>query len=74
MTIKTTNDLVSIVEAGGGLDLDVSMRFTPDLVKIASAALKSGATVILRNIGMRVTHDLVEIAQAGGGRVIFVFD
>ena len=69
---KQTDDLVRIVEAGGGLTLDASNRSTDDLVLIAEAAASSDARVTFRKVGGRDTDELVLIAEAGGGNVGFV--
>jgi hypothetical protein len=71
MNGRMTADLVAIVSAGGGLDIDASMRMTPDLQAIAAAAARSGATVIFRGMASRMTNELQATAAAGKGRVIF---
>ena len=71
MTFRSTADLIEIVTAGGGLDLEASLRPTPDLIQIAAAAARGGGRIILRNLDLRPTGDLIQIGSAGKGRVIF---
>jgi hypothetical protein len=55
-------DLVQIVANGGGLDMKVGPRNQQDLVQLAANAGRSGAKLVLRDVGMRPTTDLVQIA------------
>ena len=71
LSMRTTEELVRIVNAGGGLVLEVTRRPTDELAKIAAAAKRSGATVIFRHVATRKTDDLAKIAAAGKGVVIF---
>ena len=64
-------DLISIVAAGGGLDLDVGNRTSSELLSLASAASQSGARIILRGLGGRMISELISIASAGKGAVQF---
>jgi hypothetical protein len=68
---KTTEELIQLARAGGGFVLDVGRRNTDDLVRIASAAKKSGSTVIFRKTGARRNESLIKIAAAGKRHVIF---
>lgn len=65
--MKTTNELVRIALAGGGLDLRNRKMTTDDLVRIALAASKHGAKVKI--MSDRTTDELVRIALAGKGCV-----
>lgn len=69
--MKTTDELVKIAAAGGGLVVEAGRRTTEELMRISAAAKHSGATVVFRNVAMRKTDALVRIAGAGKGRVIF---
>ncbi len=69
--MRSIDEVVRIVEAGGGVVLAASMKRREDLVRIAQAAARSGAKVTLQGLGMRGTDEIVEIASAGGGNVIF---
>lgn len=72
MTMRSTNDLVRIASAGGGMAIDAGMRQTNDLVRIASAASNHpGTRIFLGGLSMRDTNDLVRIASAGKGAVVF---
>lgn len=67
--MKSTADIVRIVSHGGGVIVD-SSKATDDLVRIASQAATSGATVIIRGAGNKSMDDLVRIASHGKGKVI----
>ncbi len=69
--IKSIDDLLQIVRNGGGLDMQVDHRTTPELVQLVSNA-KPKSTIILRNANTRPTPDLVHIAANAKGCVIFV--
>ncbi|MFH1614381.1 MAG: hypothetical protein ABIG61_04765 [Planctomycetota bacterium] len=72
--ILTTQDIVSIVSAGGGMVLDTKNRTTQDLISITSASRNKGSKIILKNLSFRTTQELVSIASAGNGNVIFLID
>jgi hypothetical protein len=67
----STDDLVKIVEAGGGVTFDAEAKTKDELVRIATAAAQFDATVTFRNVTSLSVDDLVEIAKAGDGWVIF---
>jgi hypothetical protein len=67
---RSTEELVRIVQAGGGLKLTATHRSTDDLVLIAAAAPDWGVPVTLSGLEDRSTDDLVLIAEAGQGSVI----
>jgi len=69
---KTTEQLLQIVTAGGGIIIDGSQPID-ELVQIAAAASGSGATVIIKNADTKTTHRLTEISAAGRGNVILEF-
>ena len=69
--LRTTNDLVRLAIAGGGMIVSAETKTTSDLVRIAIAAKGKGkGKVIFKNLNMRTTDDLVRIAIAGGDNVI----
>jgi hypothetical protein len=70
-SMKTTDELVSIVAAGGGLVFDPGRRSTEELIRISTAAKRGGATVVFKNMALRKTDALLKIAAAGRGNVIF---
>ena len=69
-TAKTTDQLLEILSAGGGIIIDAS-KTTEQLVRLAAAAAHAGALMIVKNAGTKTTQQLVEIAASGKGRVIF---
>jgi len=69
--VRTEPDVIQILSAGGGVEMDAALKPTDVLVRMASAARGSGASLVLKGLGMRPTADLVRIASAGGGAVIF---
>ena len=66
---KTTEQIIQIVSAGGGVIIDGSQPID-ELVQIAAAASGSGATVIIKNADEKTTLRLTEIGAAGQGNVI----
>lgn len=68
---RTTDDLIRIAHAGGGLRLNAGTRLTDDLVRIAHAASNKGARLFIAGASGRLTDDLVRIAHAGNGSVVF---
>jgi hypothetical protein len=67
----STEDLVRIASAAGGIRFNVLGRSTDDLVRIAAAASTSGARLFLSGMSGRPTDDLIKIAGAGKGAVVF---
>jgi ABC-type branched-subunit amino acid transport system substrate-binding protein len=67
---KTTDQLVRIASAGGGMIIDGEAKTTDQLVRIATTAAGSGVQVIIANVNSKTTDQLVRIASAGGGHVI----
>ena len=65
------DDLIRIVNAGGGFRLDATHRYPDELMQIATAAKTGGATVIFYGMSAYYTDDLMRIATAGMGSVIF---
>lgn len=65
--------LLSIIQAGGGLVIDLNKQslLPQTLVQLASAASVSGATIVIRNPNFLLPKTMVQIALAGGGRVTF---
>jgi hypothetical protein len=68
---KTPDQLINILRAGGGLILDAATQAPEQLLRMATAAAGSGATLILRNADYKPPDQLMNIAAAGRGRVIF---
>jgi hypothetical protein len=67
---RSTEDLIRVVRAGGGLKLTVADRSTEDLVRIAAAAADWGVSVTFSGLEDRSTDDLALIADAGQGLVV----
>ena len=68
---RSTDDLVSIAEAGAGFTLTTAGRSTDDLIRIAAAASEWGTTLTFIGVEQRSTEELLRIAQAGEGFVAF---
>jgi hypothetical protein len=62
---------VRLVAAGGGIDMDMTVRPVEDLIRIAPAAARTGARVIFRGTRGRPVNDLIAIATAGKNWVTF---
>ena len=71
MRTLSTDEIVRIVAAGGGIILDTKYKSTDELVRIAASSKPNGAKVILRNLTYKSTDELVRIGAAGKGNVIF---
>jgi DNA replication protein len=69
--MRPIEDVIRVASAGGGFAMEARVKQTNDLVRIASAASKSGARVIFRGLDVRPVEDLIRIASAGKGTVIF---
>jgi len=67
---KTTESLVRIAAAGGGLIIDCKSKTTDSLVRIAAATKGKGSKVIMTNLKNKTTDSLVRIGAAGNGNVI----
>jgi len=67
---KTTDSLVRIVAAGGGLIIDGKSKTTDSLVRIAAATNQKGNKITMTNMGSKTTDSLVRISAAGQGNVI----
>jgi len=68
---KTTNDLIRIAAAGGGLRFNGGVRTTDELIRIAAAASGHGSRIFLSGMGARTTDDLIRISAAGEGAIVF---
>lgn len=68
---KTTDQLVRIAAAGGGMHIDANGKTTDQMVRIAAAASGKGATINIINSSKKTTDQLVRIAAAGKGCVMF---
>ncbi|WP_272671895.1 hypothetical protein [Providencia sp. PROV123] len=73
---KTTDQLVRIAAAGGGITIKASDKTTDQLVRIAAAMASSShqnkPTLTLYEANTKTTDQLVRIASAGRGCVNFV--
>jgi len=61
---------LALISAHGHVSVDAGLP-VPDLVALAEAAAKWGASITLRRASVRGTADLEKIARAGRGRVTF---
>jgi hypothetical protein len=61
---------LTLIAASGSVVVDAGLPVS-DLVGLAEAAAKWGASMTLRRAGVRGTADLERIARAGRGRVTF---
>lgn len=68
---RTTDDLIKIAGAGGGLVLDAATRSTEDLIRIAHAGSAKRVQLVFKGLATRSTEDLIKIAFAGNGCVQF---
>jgi hypothetical protein len=68
---RSTEELIRIVNAGGGLVLDAATRSTEDLIRIAHAGSTKGVRLVLVGLATKSTEDLIRIANAGNGCVQF---
>jgi hypothetical protein len=69
--LRSVEELMKVVAAGGGIRMDGSKRLTNDLMKIASAAKHRGARITFTNMAYRSTEELMQIGAAGQGQVVF---
>lgn len=67
----TTDSLVRIAAAGGGIVMDCKGFTADSLVRIAAATKTNGTKVILTNLNGYTVDSLVRIGAAGQGNVIF---
>lgn len=67
--MKSMDDIVWIINSGGGVIVDSSMT-TDALVKLARLAADKKCTVIVKNAGEKTTDHLIRIASHGKGSVI----
>jgi DNA replication protein len=68
---RSTDDLVKILAAGGGLVLDAGRKSIDDLMKIARAGAEGECLVTMRNVGEKTTEELIKIVTVGDGSVVF---
>lgn len=67
---KSTDSLVRIAAAGGGLIIDCKGKSADSLVRIAAATNQHDGKTIMTNLKGKSTDSLVRIAAAGKGNVI----
>ena len=68
---RSTEQLVRIAAAGGGMRFSAVGRSTDDLVRIAAAASTGGARLFLSGMSGRPIDDVIKVAAAGRGAVVF---
>ena len=68
---KTTDQIKQIAALGGNISVDAGSKTTDQLKQIVSVAVKSGATVIIRNADSKTTDQLKQIAALAPGTVTF---
>ena len=68
---KSTDQLVRIAAAGGGMQINAKGKSTDQLTRIAAAASNSGAQIAIISSSSKSTDQLVRIAAAGKGCVVF---
>jgi hypothetical protein len=71
--VLSADDLTQIVNAGGGITVSTLFKRTDELLRIATAASKTGAKVIFTEVDGRDVEELVLISIAGMGNVSFDF-
>lgn len=69
--MKTTDQLVRIVAAGGGMRISANGKTTDQLVRIAAAASTKKSRIEIIDVNNFTTDQLVRIAAAGNGAVFF---
>lgn len=68
--MRSIEDLLRIVNAGGGMTVE-GTRPIEDLMKLVRAASASKAKLIIMDSEYKSTEDLVRLAGAAGGQVAF---
>ena len=71
-TGRPIGDLIQILSASGGLDIDASAFSVEELKMLASYAASRSATLNLRNLASLQTSDLIVIASYGDSNIVFV--
>ena len=70
---KTTDSLIRIAAAGGGMKIDAKTKSTDNLIRIAAAASGKSARIEIANADNKTTDDLIRISAAGKGCVFLDF-
>jgi hypothetical protein len=73
-TIMFPEQIMQILQAGGGLTINTAVVFPDQLVEYASSAKQGNAQLILKIDSVLSQDELVRIAKAGGGKVSFRWD
>jgi DNA replication protein len=68
---RPLNDLIRIAAAGGGMRIQAGAFSLEDLIRIATAASKNGARIVVVGGAHLPTEALVRIGSAGRGSVLF---
>lgn len=71
MAKRTTSDYIRIASAGGGFIIDSSSQSAGDMIRIATAAKQSGASVTFTRTNTKSVSDLIRVGGAGAGFVVF---
>ena len=66
---KQHHELVAILSAGAGLELEVKTKMHHEIVALAQAAKLGGGHLVLSGLSTRQHHELIAIATAGKGHV-----
>ncbi len=68
---RSTQEIMQIVAAGGGITMNGAARSTQELMQIAAAGASKGSRVTFTSLAARSTQELMQIAAAGRGCVSF---
>ncbi|WP_060482687.1 hypothetical protein [Pseudomonas sp. NBRC 111119] len=66
---KQQHELVAILSAGAGLELEVKTKMQHEIVALAQAAKMGGGHLVLNGLATKQQHELLAIATAGKGHV-----
>lgn len=69
--VLTVDQIVRVVAAGGGININAQGKTVDQVVRIAAAASTRQARIVIRNTAFFTVDQLVRIAAAGKGCVFF---